>query len=213
MPFIAHPARVGAADELLGEAQRLLDAESAALADQISCRPNCTACCEHAIYATAAEIRSVRKAVAALPASQQAEIRSRSEAILARLDADGVQVEPSDEFAEQYFLMSEPCPLLFDGTCSVRDQRPLTCRNYIVSSDPEHCRDPRTGQFVRIRRRYAIPRGFVAVSHEFGEQVHLLPEALLAAPPAPPDNEPRRGTDLARLLLNPPSRSAAVPLV
>lgn len=202
MPFVSHPLRVHSADELLGEAQRLLDAESDRLADQISCRPDCTACCEHAIYLTAAEMRAVAAAIDALPAEQKREIRRRSRAVLARVEHEGLDEDRTVEaFAEQYFGLHEPCPLLFDGTCAVREQRPLTCRNYIVGSDPEHCRNPRSEQFVRIRRRYAIPRGFIEVSRRFGEQIHFLPEALLTDPPAAPAKQPVRGADLATTLL------------
>lgn len=81
--------------------------------------------------------------------------------------------------------MQEPCPLLVDGRCSVRNVRPLVCREYLMSSSPQHCFDPTLEHVVKIQRRRHVSAGFQHVSARFDEaEGRLLPVALLDAPDA-----------------------------
>jgi hypothetical protein len=35
-----------------------------------------------------------------------------------------------------------PCPFLVEESCSIYEHRPLSCREYLVSSPAEHCKRP-----------------------------------------------------------------------
>ena len=88
-------------------------------------------------------------------------------------------------FSRAYYAMQEPCPLLVDGRCSVRNIRPLVCREYLMSSAPQNCFEPTLEHVVKIRRRRHVSAGFQRVSARFDEaEWRLLPVALRDAPDA-----------------------------
>jgi hypothetical protein len=75
----------------------------------------------------------------------------RSAGMLDRLrDAKAIDVEEISALGEQYFRLGIPCPLLEDESCSIYADRPLICRQYIVSSDPVHCTDATARNVQRI---------------------------------------------------------------
>ena len=208
MSFIVAAPVVSSADEMLAVAQQLLDDETARLYANddvaVSCQPNCNACCNHAVVVTDAESRAITAAVRELPATTQKAIANRADAVADRLVAeglgDGTDTLSQSNFPRSYYALVEPCPLLIDGQCAVRSQRPLVCRDYLVSSDPKACWDPSLEHLVRIRRRNDVFAGFRAVSVAFDEpRRRLLINALrVAAPPATTGR--RSGPRLARLL-------------
>jgi Fe-S-cluster containining protein len=228
MPFLPVPPVAVAADDLLGSARLLVDASSAAfIADPdigVSCRAGCSACCSQAVPVTPAEIRSVVAAIARLRDERRADITRRVEVVTATALAAGVSAATFDEAgpdpvarraaASTYFGLDQPCPLLFDGVCSIRDDRPLACREYLVASNPVHCAPPTDGaddpakQIVRVRSRSDVRRGFATVSAAFGEPRHevlsfALAEALRDGPPLAPPAEPRSGPATAAMLTPP----------
>ena len=44
--------------------------------------------------------------------------------------------------ALDYLYQRVACPFLEDESCSIHPIRPLICREYLVTSAPEHCFDP-----------------------------------------------------------------------
>jgi len=213
-----------AADDLLPAARRLVDAASAAfIADEtvgVSCRAGCSACCSQAVPVTAAEIRSVVAAIERLPAERRADVARRITEVnqtfadagmaAAHFTAAGGDSDARRAVAMRYFRLDQPCPLLFDGACSVRDDRPLACREYLVTSDPVHCGQPgdTTDQVVRIRSGSDVLGGFAEVSVTFGEDRHqilafALADALRDGPPVAPPAAPRSGPRTAAALTPP----------
>ncbi|MFN3219892.1 MAG: hypothetical protein ACE367_25670 [Acidimicrobiales bacterium] len=169
---------------------------------------------------TAAEVRSVVAAIERLPAQRRADVARRiaevndafADAGVAAADftAAGGDLDARHVVAMRYFRLDQPCPLLFDGVCSVRDDRPLACREYLVTSDPAHCGQPgdTTDQIVRIRSRSDVVGGFAGVSATFGEDRHqvlafALADALRSGPPVAPPAEPRSGPRTAAMLTPP----------
>ncbi len=55
------------------------------------------------------------------------------------------------EIGLAYFRQGIPCPFLEDESCSIHPERPLACREYLVTSPPEHCADPRVGQVEGVK--------------------------------------------------------------
>ena len=169
---------------------------------------------------TAAEIRAVVSAIEHLPAHRRADVTRRvaevNDALVGAgitatdFTAAGGDLEARRAAAMRYFRLDQPCPLLFDGVCSVRDDRPLACREYLVISDPVHCSQPSDtiDQIVRIRSRSDVLRGFAEVSATFGEDRHrilsfALADALRDGAPIPPPAEPRSGPRMAAVLTPP----------
>ncbi len=118
----------------------------------ISCRAGCGACCRQAVPIAASEARAVARHVAAMPEPRRSVIRSRFAAARAALDAAGVNHGPTaltEETIEErlalgmaYFNAGVECPFLEDENCSIHPVRPLACREYLVTSPAEACRNP-----------------------------------------------------------------------
>jgi len=51
--------------------------------------------------------------------------------------------------AMQYFHEGVPCPFLENESCSIHQSRPLSCREYLVTSPPENCAKP-SPETVRV---------------------------------------------------------------
>ena len=224
MSFLPVPAVAEAADDLLAAARSLVDAASTTLlADDavgVSCRAGCSACCSQAVPVTPAEVRSVVAAVGRLPDDRRSDVARRVAAVNGYLTEAGVSAatftaaaaDPDARrvVARRYFGLDLPCPLLFDGVCSVRADRPLACRQYLVSSDPVHCSPPgdTIEQVVRIGSRSDVLRGFAEVSRVFGESRHqilvfALADAQRSGPPVAPPAEARSGPRMATMLTPP----------
>jgi Fe-S-cluster containining protein len=139
--------------------QTLSEAVGADVADKletqgkrISCRAGCGACCRQLVPITETEARYLAELVESMPQERQTEIRSRFADVLRRLDeADLLETlrhleriipEKREALSLAYFSLGIPCPFLENESCSIHSQRPLICREYLVTSPAEHCANP-----------------------------------------------------------------------
>ena len=122
----------------------------------ISCTAGCGACCRQLVPIAPSEAHELAAAVDAMPLPRREEVRRRfNEATerfthvgmigdLRRLDrVVGEQVAP---FGLRYFEVGVACPFLEDESCSIHADRPLACREYLVTSAAHHCAEPATEQ-------------------------------------------------------------------
>jgi Fe-S-cluster containining protein len=118
----------------------------------ISCRKGCGACCRQLVPISPSEARALASMVAALPEPRQSEVRGRFATALKRLRAAGVLQPLLDRGREEstplrplglaYFRQGVPCPFLEDESCSIHRDRPLACREYLVTSPAVACARP-----------------------------------------------------------------------
>jgi Fe-S-cluster containining protein len=118
----------------------------------ISCRAGCGACCRQLVPVTASEAHQLALLVAALPEPRQDEVRARFAAARAALDRSGLLpsledpecIDPNYAQAtrQAYFQLGIACPFLEEESCSIHPERPLICREFLVTSPAEHCADP-----------------------------------------------------------------------
>ncbi len=125
---------------------------------KVSCKAGCTACCYQLIPVSLAEAKSIVTALGKLPAAKQKAIKKRFEQLLARLEQEGMVSPKGDEprvalvskhgsdaserwsdVNGRYFELDLACPFLENDRCSIYDERPFVCREYLVTSDPKHC--------------------------------------------------------------------------
>ena len=128
---------------------------------KISCRAGCGACCRQLVPIAEAEARGVRDLVASLPEPRRSQVKARFAEALLRLDAAGLLAPlraradwdnaRRREIGLAYFRQGVPCPFLEDESCSIHPERPLACREYLVTSPPEHCADPRVGHVEGVK--------------------------------------------------------------
>ena len=108
----------------------------------ISCRKGCGACCRQLVPISTTEGRRLLDLIEALPGERRAAVRRRFAEAGAAIAAAGLAVPAgrSDrEMSVGYFALRLPCPFLEDESCSIHPDRPLVCREYLVTSPAALC--------------------------------------------------------------------------
>lgn len=178
----------------------------------ISCRKGCGACCIQAVPLAPAEARAISDLVKALPEPRQTQIRERfstglavaSEAGLLNTLMDTGELDDAEsvfKLGMDYLRLQIPCPFLEDQACSIHPERPIRCREYLVTSSPEFCAGPRPQEVTRLRIPAQAFRSMLSVggewTHDKARWVPLI--AALEWAQANPDNSlPRPGADIVR---------------
>jgi len=119
---------------------------------KISCRAGCGACCRQLAPVAESEAVYLAELVAAMPPERQEVVRARFRDALAALGEpflerlrDPVNTETMEKrrrMGGEYFQRGVPCPFLEDESCSIHPNRPMSCREYLVTSPAENCRNP-----------------------------------------------------------------------
>lgn len=183
--------------------------------EPISCTKGCGACCRNLVAISEVEARRIRVVVEELPEPRRSTIRARFAEAREGLDGAGLlgplraaEHWTEEEYAERvgtYFRAGVACPFLEEGACSIYSERPIACREYLVTSPAENCARPDEGGVARVRLPLAV---FNAVArwqvqplehmHERWVPLILAPEWAEAHPDDPP---PIPGPELLRDLL------------
>ncbi|HEU5403899.1 MAG TPA: YkgJ family cysteine cluster protein [Terriglobales bacterium] len=127
--------------------------EAEAAGTPISCRAGCGACCRQMVPVSIFEAQAMCDWIRSLPDPQQKALEARFHQTLLKLKDTGIiqRLIEEDWFADNdtalkmaidYFRLGIPCPFLVDESCSIHPIRPLSCREYLVTSPPELCNDP-----------------------------------------------------------------------
>ena len=123
--------------------------------ETVSCRKGCGACCRQPVPISESEARAVARLVDELPEPRRSAMRARFADAKNRLAAAGLleafehpeRVTGLDAMANsaRYFALGMACPFLEDESCSIHPDRPLACREYLVTSPVENCSRPTEG--------------------------------------------------------------------
>ena len=183
-------------------------AREAAAGRMLSCRAGCGACCRQAVPLAAVEARAIAALVAALPEPRQAVITARFEAARGRLAEAGVTTRAADiaaldpagrdAYGRSYFRFGIACPFLEDEDCTIYPDRPLACREYLVTSPASACADPRSHVIRGVPLAGYASKAVTLRSQQVdGHGTVMLVDALAwaAANPAPVPEYP--GIELA----------------
>lgn len=119
----------------------------------ISCRAGCGACCRQLVPVSEIEARHIATVVADLPPKRRKEIRRRfrsatralADEDMADKSRDGWRLgvdEDREKLALDYFNLGIACPFLESEACSIHRDRPLSCREFLVTSPAENCASP-----------------------------------------------------------------------
>lgn len=120
--------------------------------DKISCQKGCAACCRQAIPLAEIEVYRIAEMVETLPEPRRTEIKNRFKTAwhhffeigwFERLEnCVNVSQKECEKVILEYLYEDVPCPFLEDESCSIHLERPLTCREYMVTSPAENCDAP-----------------------------------------------------------------------
>jgi Fe-S-cluster containining protein len=134
--------------------------DAAAHNQTVSCRKGCGACCRQLVPISEMEAHWIRDLLHAMPEARRTAVRARFDEARRRLNEAGLlekllqretlKLEEITPLGEFYFDLGIPCPFLDDESCSIHRDRPLACREYLVSSPAENCAHPRPETIEKI---------------------------------------------------------------
>ncbi len=171
---------------------------------RISCRAGCAACCRQLVPITEIEARCLADLVNSLPEPRRTEIRARFDAAVRRLDEAGLLErlrhperlprEERESLGLAYFALGIPCPFLEEESCSIYADRPLVCREFLVTSPPEFCADPagRRVEGVKLPVRLSNVLARLADPATPGPRPHVVLPLALEWAAARPGEVPMR---------------------
>lgn len=151
--------------------------EAEAAGHPISCKAGCGACCRQMVPVSIFEAEALGAWVRSLPDEQQQALEARFHQTLLRLRDTGIiqRLIEEDWFADNdtaklmaidYFHLGVPCPFLVDESCSIHPIRPLICREYLVTSPPELCKDPATNDVAGVQLPIKLSRALFRMGSE-----------------------------------------------
>jgi Fe-S-cluster containining protein len=210
---IAHPITVPnaavPATEVLPALQGLVNAVvGAAEAGQaISCRKGCGACCRQLVPISRTEGEALQALVDAMPKERRKAVRARFAEAEARITTAGL-AEPAGrsdrEMSLAYFALRLACPFLEEESCSIHPDRPLVCREYLVTSPAALCAGPAQEGVTPV----PVPKLSLAAQRLQDEDGSWFPLAMLMAWSRKPRPSAKRrpGTEWVRRFLTGLSR-------
>lgn len=134
----------------------------------ISCKAGCGACCRQAVPISEVEAYHVADLVEAMSEPRRTEVRQRFADALAHfrevkwfdqyeelkrtasISEPDLSAKEFERVVLDYFRDGIACPFLENESCSIHIDRPLVCREYLVTSPAENCRDPKPTNIDRV---------------------------------------------------------------
>lgn len=183
---IVHPITVPSAPvpaaEIVPALQGLVNAvvEAAEMGKAISCRKGCGACCRQLVPVSRTEGERLLQLVEVMAAERRETLKARFAAAEATIEAAGLterQGRGDRELSTAYFALGVPCPFLEDESCSIHAERPLVCREYLVTSPAELCAGPKQEGVTPV----AVPKVSMATRGLQEDGDDWFPLAMLMA--------------------------------
>lgn len=154
--------------------------------EPVSCAKGCGACCRQLVPISTVEARAIHALVQAMEEPRRSEMIARFEDACRRMEAAGLMDRLRDfsliakddlmAFGLDYFHRGVACPFLEDESCSIHHDRPVVCREYLVTSAARHCANPSAQTIRRIELGARVSRALPALE---------APEAAPAMPSLP----------------------------
>lgn len=139
-----------AARALADEQTRLLLNRLKAKGKRVPCKRGCSACCRYLVPLSIPEAMRLADDLSAMPKQRQNPFRRAFAGAGRCVNAAGPPPAGRglEAIATWYANLQLDCPLLQDDLCSIYPARPIVCREFLVTSDPEQCaqHDPHSGE-------------------------------------------------------------------
>ncbi len=156
----------------------------------ISCEKGCAACCYQAIPLAEIEAYNIAQVVENLPEPRRVNIEKRFDDASRHFHEIGwfqkldecalLPKEERQKIVMEYFYENVPCPFLEEGACSIYENRPLACREYLVTSPAENCSapTPETVDLIELKVKAAATLRHIGDSQNLNAIVNFLPLIL-----------------------------------
>jgi Fe-S-cluster containining protein len=174
--------------------------------EKVSCAKGCGACCRQPIPISETEARAIARLVSELPEPRRSVIQERFTAARTRLAAAGLldafrnpgRVTGVQAMANSaaYFDLGIACPFLEDESCSIYNERPVGCREYLVMSPAANCARPAAGGIqpvplpARVAAAVRTADRNASVDGAGWVLLALAPDWAAEHPPPPPQPGP-----------------------
>jgi Fe-S-cluster containining protein len=165
------PALQGLVNEVVGAAEG---------GRAISCRKGCGACCRQLVPISRTEGEALLGLVETMPKERRKAVRARFATAEAAIVGAGLAERGgrSDrEMSVAYFALRVPCPFLEEESCSIHSDRPLVCREYLVTSPAALCAGPVQDGVTPV----PVPKLSLAARRLQDEEDDWFPLAMLMA--------------------------------
>ncbi len=125
--------------------------------ESISCKAGCGACCRQPAPLSEIEVYHIAELVEAIPEPRRTEVKARFDSAARHFQDSGwfdrmrgcaellgnrppeVIQDRIHELVTEYFREGIPCPFLENESCSIHEDRPIVCREYLVTTPAENC--------------------------------------------------------------------------
>ena len=117
---------------------------------KVSCHDGCAACCRHLVPLSVTEALALVAMIEAMPAERRTRVKDRFAVAAAALRAAGladalldprtVDADRQLELGVEYYRLYLDCPFLENERCTVYEERPIVCREFLMTSPAENCR-------------------------------------------------------------------------
>jgi Fe-S-cluster containining protein len=140
-----------------------------AAGEKISCKKGCGACCRQPVPISETEALEIANLVEHLPSKKRQKIEKRfAEAVehfrkigwFEKLENTVNAPETLQSVVLEYFYQGIPCPFLENESCSIHPNRPLSCREYLVTSPADNCSKPSAEGVKRVKLLF-LPSKFL----------------------------------------------------
>ena len=181
--------------------------------EKVSCSKGCGACCRQLVPISVVEARAIDALVQAMDEPRRGAVVARFADACRRMEEAGLMdrlrdfsrlasVDEMMRFGLDYFHLGVACPFLEDESCSIHGDRPVICREFLVTSDARHCADPGPQIIRRIDLGARISRALPSLEARTDlPTMPWLPLILaLEWAAANPENSERSGTELLQAL-------------
>ncbi len=115
--------------------------------ERIPCCQGCANCCNYLITASSAEIFSLVEDVKKINGSfykyVQRNVLLACKKILKKKPPEHFDHSQLNNLSGWYKSLNLSCPFLFEGSCSIYDVRPISCREYFIKGSPNVCKGKR----------------------------------------------------------------------
>ncbi len=126
--------------------------------EKISCKAGCGACCRQPVPISESEVYQLAELVEEMPEPRRSKIKEKFQKGVEHFAGIGwfeklertvsAPAEVRQAVLDEYFHEGIPCPFLEKESCSIYEERPLVCREYLVTTPAENCKNP-TPQSIR----------------------------------------------------------------
>lgn len=177
----------------------------------ISCRSGCGACCRQLVPISEVEARLIHDLVGDFPEPRRSKVLARFAEARRRLEEAGLleMLLRPEAFSDDqlrpiglnYFGQGIPCPFLENESCSIYEERPIACREYLVTSPAEHCAKPSPESVHCVKLAAKVSRAVYRIGHDPPRRSIRWVPLILAlewAEDHPDDLPPRPGQDWLR---------------